>query len=70
MAEAVADLAMPVSVRMIEREKHYRVNKPEVRRTYSSEDALLLSIKNKYDSHRRVICDATLATLKNIRSKS
>jgi hypothetical protein len=47
--EVIVDLAMPVGARIIERERYYRVVKPEVRKLYSSADALLLSIKNKHD---------------------
>lgn len=42
----VVDLAMPVEVRVIEREQYYRVIRPEVSRRYSAEDALVLSIRN------------------------
>jgi hypothetical protein len=45
----VLDLAMPVGARFIEREQYYRVMKPEVTKTYSAEEALLLSIKNGHD---------------------
>jgi hypothetical protein len=45
----VVDLAMPVGSRIIEREQFYRVVKPEVSKVYSSDDALLLSIKNGHD---------------------
>ena len=44
--DIVVDLAMPVGSRIIERERYYRVVKPEVGKVYSSEDALLLSVKN------------------------
>jgi hypothetical protein len=47
--ELVVDLAMPVGSRMIERERYYRVLKPEDCRAYSSEDALMLAIKNRHD---------------------
>ena len=47
--EVVVDLAMPVGSRIIERERYYRVIKPEVSKRYSSEDALLLAIQNKHD---------------------
>lgn len=43
--EWVVDLAMPVGTRIIERDRYYRVVKPEVGKVYSSEDALILSIK-------------------------
>lgn len=41
----VVDLAMPVDARIIEKERYYRAVKPEVSKVYSSEDALILSIK-------------------------
>jgi hypothetical protein len=44
--EMVVDLAMPVGSRIIKRELYYRVVKPEVRKVYSSDDALMLSVKN------------------------
>ena len=44
--DMVIDLAMPVGARIIERERYYRVITPEVSKVYSSEDALLLSVKN------------------------
>ncbi len=47
--EVIVDLAMPVGVRIIEREKYYRVVQPKVHKVYSSDDALLLSIKTKHD---------------------
>jgi hypothetical protein len=42
----VVDLALPVGSRIVKREQYYRVVKPEVSKVYSSDDALLLSIKN------------------------
>ena len=45
----VVDLALPVGARVVEREVYYRVLKPEVRKIYSAEDALLLVIKNRHD---------------------
>lgn len=47
--EVVVDLAMPIGLRIIEREQYYRAIKPEVSKRYSSEDALLLAIKNRHD---------------------
>ena len=47
--EVVVDLAMPVGLRIIERERYYRVIKPEVSKRYSSDDALFLAIKNRHD---------------------
>jgi hypothetical protein len=44
--ENVVDLTMPVGSRIIERERYYRVVQPEIVRVYSSDDALLLSVKN------------------------
>lgn len=46
---AVVDLALPVGSRIIERERYYRAAQPEVRKVYSSEDALILSIRKKHD---------------------
>jgi hypothetical protein len=40
---------MPVGARFIEREKYYRVVKPEVKKTYSGEEALLLKITHRHD---------------------
>lgn len=45
----LVDLAMPVGSRIIRREQYYGTIKPEVSRTYSSDDAMLLAIKNKHD---------------------
>lgn len=47
--EVVVDLAMPVGLRIIEREQYYRTIKPEVSKRYSSDDALFLTIKNRHD---------------------
>jgi hypothetical protein len=47
--ELIVDLAMPVGARFIDREMYYRVVKPEVSTVYSTDDALLLSIKNRHD---------------------
>lgn len=44
----VADLAMPVGSRIIEREQYYRVLQPQVKKRYSSDDALALSLKNRH----------------------
>ena len=41
----VVDLALPVGLRIIERERYYRSAQPEVRKVYSAEDALVLSVK-------------------------
>ncbi len=45
----VVDLAMPVGARIIDRERYYRVVQPQVRKAYSSEDAMILAIKNRHD---------------------
>ena len=42
----VVDLAQPVGLRVIERERYYLVVNPEVSKKYSSEDALMMSVKN------------------------
>jgi hypothetical protein len=47
--DLVADHTMPVGARIIERGRYYRVVQPEVRKAYSSEDAMLLAIKNWHD---------------------
>ena len=47
--ESVVDLAMPVGLRIVERELYYRAIKPEVSKRYSSDDALFLAIKNGHD---------------------
>ena len=47
--EVVVDLAMPVGLRIIERERYYRVIKPEVSKRYSSDDALFLAINTGHD---------------------
>lgn len=45
----VVDMTMPVEARIIERERYYRVFKPKAEKLYSSDDALILSIKNRHD---------------------
>jgi hypothetical protein len=45
----VVDLAMPVGARVIERARYYRVLRPEVRKAYPCEDAVLLAIRNRHD---------------------
>jgi hypothetical protein len=47
--EFVVDLAMPVGSRIIDRTRYYRVAQSEVSKTYSSDDALQLSVKNGHD---------------------
>lgn len=47
--EVVVDLALPVGSRIVERERYYRSAKPEVRKVYSRDDALILSIKYGHD---------------------
>lgn len=44
----VVDLAMPVGSRIIEREQYYRVLQPQVKKRYSSDDAVMLSLKNRH----------------------
>ena len=44
----VVDLAMPVGSRIIEREQYYRVLQPQVKNRYSSDDATVLSLKNRH----------------------
>jgi hypothetical protein len=45
----VVDLALPVGLQIVERERYYRSAQPEVSKVYSSEDALLLAIRNRHD---------------------
>jgi len=45
----VVDLALPVGSRIVSKETYYRSGNPEVRNVYSSEDAMLLSVKNRHD---------------------
>lgn len=45
----VVDLALPVGSRIIERERYYKSAQPQVSKLYSSEDAILLAIKNRHD---------------------
>jgi len=40
---------MPVGSRIIERERYYQALRSEARMVYSSDDALLLAIKNRHD---------------------
>ena len=44
--DIVVDLTFPVGSQIVERERYYQVFKPEVEKTYSMDEALLLSIKN------------------------
>lgn len=44
----VVDLAMPVGSRIIGREQYYRVLQPQVKNRYSSDDAVVLSLKNRH----------------------
>ncbi|MEZ6131169.1 MAG: alpha/beta hydrolase [Planctomycetaceae bacterium] len=46
--DVVVDLAMPFEVRVIDRHTYYRVIQPEISKTYSAEDALVLSIRNRH----------------------
>jgi hypothetical protein len=43
--DVVVDLVMPVGSKMIERQRYYRGVKPEVSKVYSSDNALMLSVK-------------------------
>jgi hypothetical protein len=45
----VVDLALPVGARVIERATYYRVLRPEMRKAYPCEDAVLLAIRNRHD---------------------
>ena len=47
--DQVVDLTLPVGMRIVEREEYYRITQPEVSKRYSSEETLLLSIKNRHD---------------------
>ena len=49
LEEIVVDLSLPVGSRIIDRQRYYRSAKPQVSKVYSSEEALLLSIKNRHD---------------------
>jgi hypothetical protein len=44
--EVVVDLAMPVGSRIVQRQRYYRAVQPEIRKQYSSDDALILSVKD------------------------
>ena len=44
--DVVVDLAMPVPARIIDREQYYRLIQPDVSERYSSEEAVVLSVKN------------------------
>jgi hypothetical protein len=44
--DLVVDLAMPVPARVIDREQYYRLIQPDVSKRYSSEEAVVLSVKN------------------------
>ena len=45
----VVDLAMPIGARITERETYYRVIKVEISKVYSSDDALIVSIKTGHN---------------------
>ena len=47
--DRVVDLTMPVGSRYFAREDYYRITQAEVCKRYSSEETLLLSIKNRHD---------------------
>lgn len=44
----VVDLAQPVGAKLIKRDQYYRVVQAEIRNKYSSEDALVLSLKHRH----------------------
>jgi hypothetical protein len=44
----VVDLTMPVGSRIIEREQYYRVLQPSVKNRYSSDDAVVLSLRHRH----------------------
>lgn len=44
--DTVVDLTLPVGSRVVQRDEFYTITQPEISRTYSSEQALLLSVKN------------------------
>jgi hypothetical protein len=48
--EVVVDLAMPVGSRVIERQRYYRAVQPEIGKVYSSDDALMLFIRNGHQA--------------------
>jgi pimeloyl-ACP methyl ester carboxylesterase len=45
----IVDLAMPVEVRVIDRQTYYRTIQPEISKVYSAGDALMLSIRNRHE---------------------
>jgi alpha-beta hydrolase superfamily lysophospholipase len=45
----VVDLALPIGSRIVAKETYYSSGKPEVRKSYSADEADDLSIKNKHD---------------------
>jgi hypothetical protein len=45
----VVDLALPVGQRIVAKETYYKAGKPNVRRSYSTEQAHDLSLKHKHD---------------------
>ena len=47
--DLVVDLAMPLGSMIIKRERYYRAAQPTVNKIYSTDDALLLAIKNRHD---------------------
>lgn len=44
----VVDLTLPVGSRIVERDEYYRITQPEISKVYSSDEALLLSVKNRH----------------------
>lgn len=49
LEDLVLDLAMPVQARIVDRELYYQIMQPEVSKKYSSDDAMLLALKNRHD---------------------
>ena len=47
--DQVVDLVMPIGHRFIDRDTYYRGVKPEVKKIYASDDAIILGIKNRHD---------------------
>jgi hypothetical protein len=47
--DQIVDLTLPVGMRIVEREEYYRITHLEVSKRCSSEETLLLSIKNRHN---------------------
>lgn len=45
----VVDLAMPVGARITEKAIYYRAVKPQVRKSFAADEAIILSVKNMHD---------------------